>query len=343
MAARVTTGMRRGWKILIGVVVVLVVLLAINTIVVDGETKPAQVTEPGGRILHLKGGDLQVVDRGPRDASPIVLLHCYTCAIDWWSRMMPLLVGGAGSGGPHRVVAIDLLGFGGSEKPGSGYSMEDQAKLVAEALGELGVEDATVVGHSMGGAVATALSEVPDSPVARLVDIDQAPNDEDYGDGLGFTAELSFLPVLGPAIWQIIPDSEIRKGLGKAFAPGYDVPDEFVEEFKRMTYTSYHDADQGEDDYLSEKPLDQRLRETGVPLLAVFGAEDQIFEAKKSLAAFAKVPGARTALIPGAGHSPNVEKPGRTARLVLQFAAEGRSRHEVQNGVQNPRGVRGRP
>lgn len=336
--------MRRGWKILIGVVVVLVVLLAINTIVVEGEDKSAQVTEPNGRILHLKGGDVQVVDRGPRGASPIVLLHCFTCAIDWWNRMMPLLVrGGPGAGDPHRVVAIDMLGFGGSEKPGSGYSMEDQAALVAEALEELGVKDATVVGHSMGGAVDTALSELPASPVARLVDIDQAPNDDDFGDGLGFTAELSFLPVLGPAIWRIIPDSEIRKGLGNAFAPGYDVPDEFVEEFKRMTYTSYHDADQSENDYLSEKPLDQRLRETGVPLLAIFGAEDQIFDAKPSLAAFAKVPGARTAIVPGAGHSPNVEKPARTARLVLKFAAEGESGHEVQNGVQNRRGVRGRP
>jgi pimeloyl-ACP methyl ester carboxylesterase len=336
--------MRRGWKIAIGVVVLLVVLLAINTIAVEGETKPAQVTEPGGRILHLQGGDVQVVDRGPRSASPIVLIHCFTCGIDWWNRMMPLLLRGVpGSGGPHRVVAIDLLGFGGSEKPGSGYSMEDQAKLVAEALDRLGVEEATVVGHSMGGAVATALSELPGSPVARLVDIDQAPDDENFGDGLGFTAELSFLPILGPAIWQVIPDSEIRKGLGKAFAPGYDVPDEFVEEFKRMTYTSYHDAAQAEDDFLSEEPLDRRLRETGVPLLAIFGAEDQIFEAKKSLAAYARVPGAKTALILGAGHSPDVEKPSGNAGLVLEFAAEGASGHEVQNGVQNRRGVRGRP
>jgi pimeloyl-ACP methyl ester carboxylesterase len=335
--------MRRGWKIVIGVVVVLIVLLAVNTIVVEGEDKPAQVTEPGGRILHLKGGDVQIVDRGPRGASPIVLLHCYTCAIDWWNRMMPLLVRGLpGSGGPHRVVAIDLLGFGGSEKPGSGYSMEDQAALVAEALEELGVEDATVVGHSMGGTVATALSALPGSPVRRLVDIDQAP-DNGYGDGLGLTAELSVLPILGPAIWQIVPDSEIKKGLGKAFAPGYDVPDEFVEEFKRMTYTSYHDGADGEDDYLSDEPLDRRLREIGVPLMAIFGAEDQIYDAQESLAAFAKVPGARTAMIRGAGHSPDVEKPARTAGLVLEFAAEGRSGHEMQNGVQNPRGVRGRP
>jgi hypothetical protein len=54
------------------------------------------------------------------------------------------------------------------------------------------------------------------------------------------------------------------------------------------------------------------------------------------------VPGAKTVLVPGAGHSPNVEKPAKTAALVLRFAAESggssakspASRHELQEGVQ---------
>ena len=80
--------MSRKWKILIGVVAALAVLLTINTLVVEGETKSAVVTVPGGRILHLPGGDMQVLEKGPRHASPIVLLHCYTCsiAITEWSR-----------------------------------------------------------------------------------------------------------------------------------------------------------------------------------------------------------------------------------------------------------------
>ena len=122
--------MGRGWKILIGVVAALAILLAINTFVVDGETKSAEVTVPGGRILHLQGGEMQVLERGPRDGSPIVLLHCYTCSIVWWQRLIPLL------DRDHRVVALDLRGFGGSEKPGSGYSIEDQATFVAEACND---------------------------------------------------------------------------------------------------------------------------------------------------------------------------------------------------------------
>jgi pimeloyl-ACP methyl ester carboxylesterase len=327
--------MGRGWKIVLGVVALLAVLLAINTLVVDRETKSAEVTVPGGRILKLKGGDVQVLDKGPRGAGPIVLIHCYTCAIDWWDGMIPLL------DRDHRVVAIDLRGFGGSEKPTSGYSIEDQAALVAEALKELGVHDATVVGHSLGGTVGTALTEVPGEYVKRLVIIDQAP-EERFSKGLPLTAELSQLPVLGPALWQVTPDVAVKDGLGVAFAPGYDVPDAFVDDFNRMTYTSY-DSDGEEGDYMDAKPLDRRIEQSETPLLAIFGSEDQLYESRQALAAYAEVPGAETKLIPGAGHSPNVEKPARTAALVSGFAEPGSLRHEMQKGVQNRGGVRARP
>ncbi|MGN6215427.1 MAG: alpha/beta fold hydrolase [Solirubrobacterales bacterium] len=303
--------MARRWKILIGVLAALAVLLAINTLVVEAETKSATVTMPGGRILRLPGGEMQVLEKGPRHAPPIVLLHCFACSIAWWQRMIPLL------DRDHRVLALDLRGFGGSEKPGSGYSMEDQAAFVAEALKRLDVHRATVVGHSLGGTVATALSELPGDYVGRLVIVDQAP-DESFSKGLGFTAELATAPVLGPALWQVTPDFAIEDGLQIAFAPGYEAPERFVEEFDRMTYTSYSSDDE-EGDYMSAEPLDRRIERTGIPLLAIFGSEDQIYEPEAALAAYAKVPGAQTALIPGTGHSPNVEKPGRTAELVLDF------------------------
>lgn len=328
--------MGRGWKILIGVLIGLGVLLAINTLIVEEETKPAEPTVPGGRILKLPGGEMQVLEKGPRNAPPIVLIHCYTCSIAWWGRLIPLL------DRDHRVVAVDLRGFGGSEKPSSGYSIEDQAEFVAEALKRLGVRRATVVGQSLGGTVATALTEVSGNYVGRLAIIDQAP-EERYSKGLGLTAELSTAPILGPALWQVTPDSLVKEGLQVAFAPGYEVPDEFVKEFDRMTYTSY-DSDDVEGEYMDEEPLDRRIERSGVPLLAIFGAEDQIYESGPALAAYAKVPGAETRSIPGAGHSPNVEKPARTAALVLRFAqAKTASRHELQKGMQNRGGVRGRP
>ena len=61
---------RRGWKILIGALVALAILLAVNTIVLDQETKAAEVTVSGGRILDLPGGAVQVVEQGPTAGKP---------------------------------------------------------------------------------------------------------------------------------------------------------------------------------------------------------------------------------------------------------------------------------
>jgi pimeloyl-ACP methyl ester carboxylesterase len=308
----------RGWKIAIGVLVVLAVLIAVNVVLVEGETKPAEVTAPGGRILELEGGDIQVAEGGPRDGAPIVLVHCFTCAIDWWDAMRRPLQR------EHRVVAIDLLGHGGSEKPDSGYSIEDQADLVAEALSRLGVRDATVVGHSLGGTVVTALAETHPEAVRRLVIVDQAPDNDNYErEGLPFIAKLSFTPVIGPSLWRMTPDAAIEDGLGAAFAPGYDVPNAFIDDFREMTYTSYDEAAAAETDYVDERPLHERIVDAGVPLLAIFGDEEQIYDPEKALEAYGQVPGATTVLVKGSGHSPNVEKPVLTARSVLRFADQG--------------------
>lgn len=306
--------MGRGWKIGVAVAVGLIVLLGINALIVDGETKPAEVTEPGGRILDLPGGEVQAIDRGPRGGAPIVLIHCFTCAIDWWDRVIPLLEK------DHRVVAMDLLGHGGSEKPGSGYSIPNQAELVAQALKRLRVRDAEVVGHSLGGTVAVALAQDAPALVDRVVIIDTAPDHS--RSSLGLIAGLAFTPVIGEALWRIKPDFAVRDGLGVAFAPGFDVPDAFVDDVTGMTFTAYDDSPAESDDFVNEEPLDERMRATGKPLLVMMGAEEQIIDGPaQALAEYAKnVPGAQTRLITGSGHSPNVEKPAETARLILGFA-----------------------
>lgn len=306
--------MGRGWKITIGVVVALVVLLTVNTLIVDGDTDAAAVTVPGGRILELPDGDMQVIERGPRDAPPIVLIHCFSCAIDWWEGMLPRLEAG------HRVIAVDLLGHGGSEKPGSGYNPPNQARLVAQALERLGVRDAEVVGHSLGGSVAVALAEQAPRLVDRVVIIDMPP-DHTYGD-LGFIAGLAFQPVLGEMLWTIKPDFSVRDGLSVAFAPGFDVPDAFVDDVNRMTYTAYDESPSGTDDFVTEQSLDRRMQATGKPLMVLMGAEEQIVnDPQRALDQYeSSVPDAETHLIAGAGHSPNVEKPAQTAALVLAFA-----------------------
>jgi pimeloyl-ACP methyl ester carboxylesterase len=334
--------MGRGWKILIGIVVALVVLLGLNALSVDHQTKPAKVTERGGRLVDVSGAQMQVVERGPRDASPIVLVHCFTCAIDWWDGMIPLLAR------EHRVIAVDLLGHGGSEKPRSGYEISHQADLIAQVLGRLGVRDATVVGHSLGGSVSTALAQQSPQLVDRVVIVDTGPTHE--GGDLGLMAKLAFSPVIGQFLWRIKPDFAVKQGLEVAFAPGFEVPDAFVEDLDSMTFSSYDNAARQSEDYSDETPLDERMRETGKPLLVIMGAEEQIIDDPAArLAEYREtVPGARTKLLPGVGHSPNVEAPAKTAALVLGFAApppgkEGADRRQVQDRLQNRDAVRGRP
>src|SRR3954463_10400801 len=155
--------MRRRWAIGIGVVLALLALLVVDALVVDGQTESAHVTVPGGRILDLPDGELQGRENGPRSGSPTPLIPCFSGARAWWDGILPLLKR------KHRVIAVDLLGHGGSEKPASGYTPQNQAKVVAEALESLRMSDATVVGHSLGGAVTVALAQEHPRLVGRAV------------------------------------------------------------------------------------------------------------------------------------------------------------------------------
>lgn len=298
-------------RVLLGLLVLLAVALAVNTVVMDRDTEPAHAD--AGRIVDLPGGDLQVREDGPRDAPAVVMLHGFACSIHWWDQMTPALAR------DHRVIRFDLLGHGGSEKPKKGYGMESQARLVAGALDRLGVRRAAVVGHSMGGSVATALAEQRPMLVESIVILDSPSKSGDAE--LPFTARLGFVPVLGQAIKRIVPDGMVRNGLESAFAEGFEVPDRFVEDFREMTYTSYDDSHRGVDDYNKKSGLAERLADESVPLLVVFGSDDEVVD-PESAQGYRRVPGARIVVLDGVGHSPHVERPGATARLVADFLAQ---------------------
>jgi pimeloyl-ACP methyl ester carboxylesterase len=300
--------MRRFLAILGGVVVVLAVLLVVNAIVTGRETEEASPTI--GRIVDLADGDVQVREDGPRSAPPLVLLHCFACSMRWWDRVVPTLAR------DYRVVRIDLLGHGGSEKPREGYAMTEQAERVATVMRQLRLRPAVVAGHSMGGAVATALAERYRDLVRGVVIIDTPPSPDD--SELPFAARLGFVPVIGEAVKRVATDGMVKEGLEDAFAPGFDVPDQFVDDFNSMTYSAYDSSHEESADFGDERPLDARLADVRLPLLVIFGAQDEIAE-PDSAAGYKRARGARVVLIPNAGHSPNVETPGRTATLIRRF------------------------
>ena len=315
--------MRRALKFVLVALVVLLALGIVNALVLDSQTKPAEVTADGGEIETASSVDLQVFDSpatgpGPEGA-PIVLLHCFGCSSQWWNPILEQL------NERHRVVRVDLIGHGGSEKPQSGYEIEAQAAAAAEALNSLGVQGATVVGHSLGGIVASSLAEQASELVDRVVLIG-VPSESGEAS-LPFTEKVIRTPVIGQATWRLRLDAMIKRGYESAFAPGTDVsevfpgdPDRVVDDNRAMTYDSFTSASERADDFLEEQPVASRLAATGVPLMWIDGSEDQIIDATAVSEEFHAVPGAITKLIDGVGHSPNVEAPDETAKLILDFA-----------------------
>ncbi len=313
--------MKRRWKILLGLLGALAVLVAINAVTTSSQTKEAEKTAEGAQILEVSAGDLQVTDSGEGAGQPIVLLHGYANSLHWFDRLEPLLARN------HRVIRIDMLGFGGSEKPESGYSIAEQASSVGEALNQLDVQGALVAGNSMGGSVTASLAEQASQLVDRAVLIGTAPERDGFGGGLPFLARLGYTPVLGEAMWRITPDFAVRDGFAEAFAPGFDQesgfddPDQVVEDFRAMTYTSYDDAAGESEAFTDELPLDERFKQTPVPLMVIFGEEDQIYDAGASIEGYSDVPGVRTELLEDVGHAPQVEDRETVAELIESFAA----------------------
>ena len=310
-------GSRIGWplKITVGVLLVLLVLLVLNAFALNNETKPASVNVPGGQLVNTTSGQIQVLDTGEPPSpggQPIVLIHGSAGAINWWDELIPLLES------DHRVIAIDMLGYGGSEKPDSDYSIETQGSVIAQVLARLNVSGTILVGHSLGGKVVTSVAEQAPGLAAGLTIIDTAP-DNSFG-GLSGGARASRTPLLGQALWRVAPDSMVRKNLEQGFAPGYDVPDKYVEDVREMTYPAYKDSAVEGEQYTEDRSLPDRLTAIDKPLMVIFGAEDQIYDAREALSAYAAIPGVQTRLIVESGHSPQVEAPQQTANMINTFA-----------------------
>jgi pimeloyl-ACP methyl ester carboxylesterase len=292
-------------RLLLIVLLVLAVLLAVNTIVADNETKPAKADI--GRILELPEGDLQVREDGPRDKPTIVFLHGFAGSMHWWTDLVERLKD------DFRLVRIDLLGHGGSQKPGSGYSMEHQARQVALALNTLRIQHAVIAGHSMGGIVATAITELDPSLIDGIVLIG-TPANKDASE-LPFLARLGFVPVIGEAIQRLATDGMIKSNLEKAFYGDFDVPDQFVDDFNKMTYTSYDSSHNEASDYNDATPVSERLAKFDKPLLVIQGAEDDFVDPESAR----DYKDANIVFFPATGHTPMVERPDETARLVKPF------------------------
>lgn len=256
-------------------------------------------------ILPLAGGELHVCQDGPRDAPALLLIHGTAASARSWEPMVPLLTES------HRVIRIDLFGCGQSTKPAdASYAVGDQVRLVGAALDRLGVDHVTVVGHSSGGVFATALTEQRPDLVTAVALINTGPNMAAY------TAEEV---AITPAQLSNLTDELLHRLMRSGFSPGYEIPQDLVDQFRDIDFGVLAVTSQMIRAYLDERGLPQRLAPLGKPLLVIFGEEDLRWR-PSSAAEYLVVPGATVEMLPGVGHSPNLEDPPRTAAHLLAFS-----------------------
>jgi pimeloyl-ACP methyl ester carboxylesterase len=251
---------------------------------------------------------VQVVEDGRRGAPTLVLLSNAAAPGASWGPVVPALAE------EHHVVRIDLLSHGRPPR----YDVATQARRVAAVLDELGITRVTAVGHSSGCMVATALAEQRRDLVAALALIDMGPDlTAKLPERLLF--RLVKRPFPGALLWRLRNPKSMVKSAGGTTRQ-VEIPAEWMEHLRRMSHRDFVGVMRAYSAYLEQQSLPDRLRGSGLPLLVMFGAEDQRWRAS-SVEAFRVVPGVRIEVLPGVGHTPPVEEPETTARLLLEFVA----------------------
>jgi pimeloyl-ACP methyl ester carboxylesterase len=296
-----------GWCVA-AVVAALAALLA-NWRIVDARVRNAQPRD-GGKLIETDIVTANVKVEGA--GRTIVMVHGFSAAIGWWDAISDDLAK------DHLVVRLDLIGHGGTAAPKADYAIERQAALVSAVLDRLRVDEATVIGHSMGGEVATALVEARPPLVERLILID-SPATADAKFTAGMHAYLT--PVLGQAMSRILTDRGVRRALAQGFAPGYPVPERFVADFRQLTYRAFKLAHEESVAYRAKRPTYERLaaiKPAPPPLLAITGSMDAIVP-PAFVMQYGRLTGARIEIVEGSGHSPMVEKPERALALIRDF------------------------
>jgi pimeloyl-ACP methyl ester carboxylesterase len=276
-----------------------------------------------GGFVRIDDADMHVVEDGKPDAPALLLIHGSAASLVCWDLVVPTLAGA------FRVIRVDLPGCGKSTTPTGGYEIPTQARRVAAALDELSVRRVTVIGHSSGCTVATALAEQRPDAVAALALIDFGPNMEaKLPDRLLF--RLLQTPLPGRLLWRMRNEGNIRKAARASggFSRPVDIPDAFIEDALRMTHRTFVEMLRAPRSYLEQRSLPDRLMALGLPLLVVFGTEDQRWR-PSSAHAYSVVPGSDVELLSGVGHTPMMEDPQATAILLLDFSAAVEARNEI--------------
>ena len=274
------------------------------------------------RLVALPSGlTARVVEAGPPDGAPVVLVHGWACSAYTFRHLVPVL---AGAG--FRVVAPDLKGHGLSDKPldQGAYSAEAMAAFVGELVAALGLDRVALVGHSLGGGIAArALLE-------GLVHAERLVVVSAIGFGtVPFMPLLRYVPVpliepFLPALvarwlYRIILHSVVarRRILGEGDVAQYWAPSQFAA-FPRAALRLIRE-------YRWDPLLPEERARLGVPVLAVFGDRDHVVRRRAegristAVGEAAELGGLEAHVLRGVGHMPLDEAPDEVNPLLVRF------------------------
>jgi pimeloyl-ACP methyl ester carboxylesterase len=275
----------------------------------------------GASVRPRSDSDLNVVQDGPLDAPALLLVHGLVGSTAWWEPVVPTLSRN------FRVIRVDLRGHGRSPSPRHGYDTATHARSVAAAVDRLGLSRVSVVGHSTGGYVATALAEQRRDMVVAVTVIDTGPSPKAIIPQ-GLLSQLALLPVPGRLLWRLQSEATICKLLrAGAFFREVDIPRDIVESIQGMTHRAFARTARGSLEFMRRRNVPDRLAALGVPVQVIFGVEDRRYRSSSSTDEYRVIPNVHIEVLKDVGHTPMLEDPQTTGRLLSDFMADVASRN----------------
>jgi len=251
------------------------------------------------RIVYSEGGS----------GEPVVLLHGFGASADNWNRFAGRLTK------RYRVIAPDLPGWGQSTRIDSAsYAYPQQVERLHQLLGALGLHRVHLVGHSMGGFIASAYAARYPEEVITLGLI--AP----HGIAEPQASELA-LSVAAGDNWLVATNvSEFDRLLNKVFAKRPYVPKSVFRLLAAHTIRGAAKSARIFTEMQSNDPtLEERLARITAPALIIWGEQDRVLHVSCADIFRQGIKNSDLLVIPGSGHMPPVENAGECATAWLEF------------------------
>ena len=281
-------------------------------------------------FVSVDGARIHFQEFGDAGDPPIVLIHGYTASTYVWRTVAPMLA----DAGFH-VIALDLLGFGFSEKPRwFDYSIDSQARMVSRFMDRIGIGRAVVVGSSYGGAVAATLALDYAERVEKLVLVNAVANDHVKNHPL---LRLCSVPGVGEAIAPFLADTRAfhRHRMYKTLSPAnhHLVSQERVDSIVRpLTAADAHHSllATSRNWHANRMTYDAHLIHQ--PTLLIWGEDDKVIPITDGYTLQDRILHSRLVILKHCGHVPMEEKSDLFTELVTEFCRDRKGRIADSHG-----------